>query len=395
MNRFTAHAAGSSQTVGMTEQTKLIDAEMTSNSPAAPHKRWGWVSARPSEYLVVFRGGKVAQALCRQGGRFFKWPSDAYAIVPTTLKEVVFHANQITIDSVDVRVRGMVVFRIADPLRISRLINFTDRQAGEAKLAQMISDMCRSLAKWLVANLQLEQCIRRRKEEIATALMREMAPLASEKWGVEIVTLDVQDVFVQDAAVFEAMQVGFRTEKQREAEMARLEAERALQTRRLSSERALEKERQELALEKARRDAEVELARLELLRKKDEEESRRERLRAEQQDALADEKLSRERARALSAAEGERERALIAADARRITADEATRALREQLAAESTAGPASLERLLLTDAVPQIAKLVAASLQNARLHIYHGGDGKGVVPLVLGEVLDAVRSTKK
>ena len=91
--------------------------------------------------------------------------------MPTTLKEVIFHANQITADLVDVKVRGMVVYRIADPLRIYALINFSDRQAAEAKLAQMISDMCRSLVKWLIANLQLDECIRRRKEAIATALM--------------------------------------------------------------------------------------------------------------------------------------------------------------------------------------------------------------------------------
>jgi flotillin len=361
----------------------LLDAEMTSNSPTEPLKRWGWVSTRPSEYLIVFRGGAVADHLCGQGGRFFKWPSDSYAVVPTTLKEVVFHANQITVDLVDVKVRGMVVFRIAEPKRIYSLINFTDRQAGEAKLAQMIADMCRSLGKWLIANLRLDECIRRRKEEIATALSREVAKVASEKWGVEIVTLDVQDVFIQDAALFEAMQVGYRSEKQREAELARVDTERAITGHQLDCERTLEKERQELALEKAQREAAVERVRLDL-----------ERQRAEQADSLAAEKLIREEERARLVAEGQLVRSRLAAEARRIDADEAIRALTARIAAESAAGPASLERLMLTETVPHISKLVAASLSNAKVHLYQGGEGKGIVPLVLGEVLDAVRASR-
>lgn len=376
-------------------RTELLDAEMTSNSPAAATKSWGWVSARPSEYLIVFRGGKVDAAACGQGGRFWKWPSDSYAIIPTTLKEVVFHANQITTDLVDVRVRGMVVFRIEDPLRIYKLINFTDRQAAEAKLAQMISDMCRSVAKWLVANLALEECMRRRKEAIGTALVREVAGLASERWGVDIVTIDVQDVFIQDEALFRAMQAGFRAEKEREAEQARQNAGRAIEEHRLAGERALEKERQELALEKAQRDAHVELTRLDLARRRDEEAARSERLRFEQADALAAERLGREEERARLAAEGQRERTRIAAESRRIEADEATRALGARLEVESSAGPASLDRLYLTEAVPQISKLVAAALTNARLHVYQGGEGKGMVPMVLGEILDAVRPRQK
>ena len=201
----------------------------------------------------------------------------------------------------------------------------------------------------------------------------EVATVASDKWGVEIVAVDVQDVFIQDAAIFAAMQAGFRAEKDREAKLANLDAQRVVETHRLESERTLEKTRQELALEKAARDAEVELTRLEHLRRHDEEASKRERRRSEQADTLAAEKSTREAERLRSAAEAERERAQIAAEAKRIEADEATRALRERLAAESTAGEASMQRLYLTEAVPQIASLLSAGLTNARVHLYQGG----------------------
>src|SRR3954468_19292960 len=124
----------------MEPTTTLDNAVLTSNSASPePMRRWGFVAARPSEFLIVYRKGKVAERLCGQGGRFWKWPSDTYVVVPTTLKEVVFHANQVTTDFVDLKVRGMILYRITEPMQIYRLINFTDRQGAESKLAQMIS----------------------------------------------------------------------------------------------------------------------------------------------------------------------------------------------------------------------------------------------------------------
>jgi hypothetical protein len=327
----------------LTARVELDNAELTTNSlDAPPRASWGFVAARPSEYLVVYRKGRIVEALCGQGGRFWKWPSDTYVVIPTTLKEVVFNANQVTTDFVDVRVRGMVVYRIVEPLRIYKLINFSDRPQAEAKLAQMISDLCRSLAKWLVANLRVEECLRRRKEEIAGTLTREVASIATDRWGVEIVTIDVQDVFIQDERLFQAMQATFRVEKDREARLAALEAERAVETRRLAGERELEKGRQELALEKAEREAQVELTRIDLARRRDEQQFALEQQRAAQDEALARLRLARAR---------------VVLETRALRHDEELRAYRERLAAESGAGRASLERLLLETTVPAVAKI--------------------------------------
>jgi flotillin len=365
VNRFTAPRPAPPHDPDMSTQRVALDhAELTSNSPdRRPQRSWGWVSARPSEFLVVYRGGALSQSLSRQGGRFFKWPSDSYVVVPTTLKEVVFHASQVTTDFVDVKVRGMVVYRVAEPLRIYRLINFADRPAAEAKLAQMISDLCRSLAKWLVANLRLEECVRRRKEEIAGALAREVGEIATDRWGVEIVTVDVQDVFIQDEALFSAMQAGFRAEKEREARLARLEAERGVETRRIANERALEQDRQELALERARQAEELERRRL---------------LDAEE--------------RARIAAEGELQRARLTTEARRLQADEELRVYRERLAAEGAAAPASLERLFVSEALPRIAEALTTGLEGARLHVFQAGEGAaGFLPLLVRQVMDLAR----
>jgi regulator of protease activity HflC (stomatin/prohibitin superfamily) len=378
------------------------ESELTSNSPDTDRRRmWGWVSAKPSEYLIVYRNGKLVEPLCGQGGQFFKWPADTYVLVPTTLKEVVFQANQVTTDFVDVRVRGMVVYRITDPQQIYRLINFADRPRAEAKLARMLGDMCRSTVKWLVANMKLEEANRKRKEEIAEALKKEVATVTSDDWGVEIVTIDIQDIYIQDANLFSSMQSGFMADKDREASLARMEAKLAIERRRLATETELEKSKQDLALEKAQREAQVQLANIEFARKREEEQFKLDQQRAQQAREVAMDSLREQQARAELEARGERDRAMLRAEVLRIEHDEEMRAMTARFEAENSAGRASLERLFITQALPALSEAIAHSMEGARLNIYqangaaggpNGAQGpSGLVPLVFGQVMDLLQ----
>ena len=61
-------------------------------------KRWGFVSARPSEYLVHVRRGQVLAASSGQGASCFKWPGDGVAIVPTSLQQLRFELRKTGIE---------------------------------------------------------------------------------------------------------------------------------------------------------------------------------------------------------------------------------------------------------------------------------------------------------
>ncbi|MBW2529803.1 MAG: hypothetical protein JRI23_36845 [Deltaproteobacteria bacterium] len=86
-----------------------------------PHKvkRWGFVTAKPSEYLVHVRRGKVTHR-SGQGATCFKWPWDSVAVIPTSLQRIAFCADQVTAEKVGVEVVGLAVYRIADPRLASR-----------------------------------------------------------------------------------------------------------------------------------------------------------------------------------------------------------------------------------------------------------------------------------
>ena len=204
-----------------------------------PHKvkRWGWVTAKPSEYLVHCRRGSLLEHSSGQGGACFKWPRDSVAIVPTSLQRLQFTADQVTREAVGVAVTGLAVYRIADPLLAYRVLNFSYPERAQAKLCATLTQTLVGACRRLVANLTVDECMRRRKQALAGELLRELAPVVGGEgrpddrtdrgWGVVLDTLEIQEVRVQSEQVFAAMQAPFRAQLAQQAREARAEADKA------------------------------------------------------------------------------------------------------------------------------------------------------------------------
>ncbi len=210
-------------------------------------KRWGFLSAKPSEFLIRMRGGQVLTAA--QGAACFKFPWDSVAIVPTTIQRLHFTADQVTSEKVGVQVTGLAVYRIAEPLIAFRMLNFSYPERASEKLERMLAEMFVGAVRRLVANLSVEQCLTKRKEGLATELMREIAPVVSgsgrnedhtqKGWGVVIDTIEIQDVRVLSQQVFANMQARYRQEQERVAREAELHKERALQQGKAEADRVI------------------------------------------------------------------------------------------------------------------------------------------------------------
>lgn len=235
-------------------------------------KRWGWISAKPSEFLIRMRGGRVLSS--GQGATIFKWPWDSVAIVPTSIQRLHFVADQITQEKVGVKVTGIAVYRIAEPLIAFRMLNFSFPERAQEKLAQMMEEMCVGASRRLIANLSVEQCLTRRKEALSHELIHEIAPVVSgtgrvedatdRGWGLVVDTIEIQDVRVMSAEVFSNMQARFRQDQARLAREAELARERAVRTDETSTQRQLQLAKVEAADEIRRRtQASEEEARLE------------------------------------------------------------------------------------------------------------------------------------
>lgn len=314
-------------------------------------KRWGFVTAKPSEYLVHMRRGRVIQRTSGQGASCFKWPWDSVAIIPTTLQRLFFQADQVTAEKVGVQIRGLAVYRIARPELAVTMLNFSYPERAQEKLAETLRDMFVGAVRRLVANLEVEECLTRRKEALAAFLMSEIAPVVSgagkltdktdKGWGVVIDTIEIQEVRVLSEAVFADMQAPYRNELLLKARASELQREKELEEKQARSAAELRERKAQAESAAAAVEQAEELKRL--LAKVDAERARVEAEReVERRKLEVDADLAR--ARAQQACEAQAFNAKAEADARKVRAEASA------AAAEAEAMASERERELQTAA---------------------------------------------
>ena len=365
-------------------------------------KRWGFIGARPSEYLVCTRRGEVDRRRSGQGMRVFKWPWDSVSIVPTTLQRIEFTADQVTRERIGVSVTGIAVYRIAEPLLAFRVLNFTYSEAASEKLAATMREMFVGAARRLIANLSLDECLTRRKESIAGFLMDEIAPVVSGEgspadtttkgWGVVIDTIEIQSVRIQSQQVFAHLQAPYRAEIAARAELAELDRQRQLAETRAAA---------------ARRDADLERDRM-LHQIQIAEEQRRARAAAEVA-ALDAERARVEAVHAQAALEVEHEHALARRQAelslelrrREAEAKDAENQLdavhqRRLAEIEQQLAQGRVTHELVTQGLPRIAEALSQTFGTVHYTQIGSGDAAGgplqAVPAALAQLLALARS---
>lgn len=333
-------------------------------------KKWGRISARPSEFLVHMRRGRLLPG-SGQGASCWKWPGDSVAVVPTTVQKLQFSADQITVEKVGVEVTGLAVYRIAEPLIAFRMLNFSFPERAQEKLEELLVEMFVGAARRLVANLSVEECLARRKEGIAEELMREIAPVVSgqgrladgteQGWGVILDTIEIQDVHVLSPTVFSNMQARYRQEQELKAREAALLTERTIKQGEAEASRAIE-------LTKLHAEYEVKTQRQETT-----EQARLGEIASEAR--VAERKLAQDRARQQEQIKADRELALAKLEAeleirrQRQAADEKARI--DELAAEARLNEARLAHERQMAALQMQAELEKMQHEVAALEARH------------------------
>lgn len=307
------------------------------------------MSAQANEFLIQVRDGKVLRA--GQGLSCFKWPSDTVAIVPTSIAKLSFAADQVTVEKVGVEVRGLAVYRIADPLLAYRMMDL-DRTS----LTSILNDMFVGATRRIVARLTIDECLTHRKDRVAQALMSEIAPILAGEgspldvnpagWGVVLDTIEIQDVRVLSQEVFERLQAPYREKL-------------ALQ--------ALLEEEARIAQERRRADE----------------------VRAHE-DRLAAARLEAELARKRRLAESEEEAKQRALEARRREGELETELAQLARKAHEDLSDARLREVLLTETVPQIAQALRGSFDHITITPTTAAD----LALAVGTGLRALGGTK-
>lgn len=324
---------------------------------------WGRVVAQPHEFLIQIRNGKVIRS--GQGVSCFKWPGDSVTLIPTSIAKLSFRADQVTLEKAGVEVTGLAVYRIVEPLLAYRMV-----EQDRASMTDILKEMFVGATRRIVAGLTLEECITHRKERVAEALMREIAPvLAGEGtlsdttaagWGIVIDTIEIQDVKVLSQEVFARLQAPYREKLALEALLARDNVSR-----------------EEARIEFDRKRAE-EQARLELMAQEEARllaERRRQAEALEHKQALERRTQDAELQRLRDRAEGERERSQIELATKREAGELGAELARIERMAHSDLSEARLQEIMLTETMPAIAEAFRGSFDRVNVT---SGDGSNL-----------------
>jgi flotillin len=367
-------------------------------------KRWGFVTAKPSEFLVHVRRGRVMAKTSGQGATCFKWPNDAVAIVPTSLQRLQFTADQVTLEKVGVEVVGLAVYRIADPLLAYRVLNFSYPERAQEKLEETLTSMFVGATRRLVANLPVEDCLQKRKSALAEELLREIAPVvagngrpedtADGGWGVVIDTIEIQEVRVLSEKVFAAMQAPYRTALDKRAREAKALADKDVAEREAECARRI-------AEAKMQSEAAIALQRAENARKESESQTalsvRRTELQAVEAEAAVS-AFERKAAAMEKAAELARREVEQRAEVRRIEMEialaegRARAAVEMELALSAQKKADADARLIVAQKLPELAEVMGKKIGEVRI-TQLDGDGNPFAHLAqsVTAVLDLAR----
>lgn len=127
---------------------------------------WHFMKVEPTEYVMHYRKGK----LIRQGSGisfFYFAPTSSLILIPLTSTEVDFTFMGTTADFQPTTISGQVTYRVADPIKLSQLMNFTvatTRKSFQSddpqKLSKRVVNHAQILARSYIKSITLNELLK-------------------------------------------------------------------------------------------------------------------------------------------------------------------------------------------------------------------------------------------
>jgi hypothetical protein len=324
-----------------------------------------FAKAKPNEYLVVARGGRLYNR--GVGGRAILWPGTSHVTVASTKHEAEFAMTQETRDGIPLRFKGIIGYRIVAPELTARLFDFAGGR-GHDEIKAMLCHFCLGELRALVAGMTMQQCIEQRKTTLTRAVAASLAQVvqganndSATSWGVALDVVQVAQVFVVDDKLRGQLEAEVRDQIKANSELSRIRSDEEIKVAQETSLRNLEQQQ----LTTARQRAEIAGAQLQLET-------------AHQRDQI-------EAAAPVRRLRLDHERALLEQELAVLEIESRVKALRAQGEIQQRKAEQELRQAILPqEQVAVIAQALGGMFNGANLAVY-GDDAKlvgSVAPLV-------------
>ena len=220
----------------------------------------------PTDFVLCYKRGKVV----REGAGlsfFYFAPTTSLVLVPIGSVDVPFIFQEVTADFQEVTVQGQLTYRVADPRKLSQLMNYTLDKSGRTyasddpqKLPQRLINYTQVLTRASLQSLPLREALG--QSDTFVALLRQGLQTAESIASLGIEVLDLSILAIKPTPeTSRALEAEARERILREADQAiyarrnaAVEQERAIKENELNTEIAVENKKRQI--KEAQMDAE-------------------------------------------------------------------------------------------------------------------------------------------
>jgi hypothetical protein len=237
--------------------------------------------APPTVHVIHFYDGKIV----RQGSGlsfFYFAPVSTIVDVPLASADVPFVFHEFTNDYQEITLQGQLTYRIADPERIAKLIDFTVKPNGayaaeehpEEQIAQRLINTAQVEARAIAQQFNLPEALASSERIVKDLEAKLKTALPITMLGIEILGASIL-VIKPTPEMARALEAAAREHLQRQADQAiyarrnaAVEEERRIKESELNTEIAVENKRRQIRETKMAADIAVEEQRASLIEKR-------------------------------------------------------------------------------------------------------------------------------
>lgn len=251
-----------------------------------------YIKAPPTTHIMQYRRGLVV----REGAGlsvFYFAPTSVIVQVPIASTDVPFVFNEVTADFQDATIQGEITYRVAKPVQLAALLDFSLDAAGRyrsddpSKLSDRLIHASQILARGFTQKHQLRELLVSSDLLVDHVLEGLQTSEAVTMLGVEILGLSILSIKATPEMV-KALQAEAREKLLQEADEAiysrrntAVELERQIKENELNTEIAIEQKRRQVRETKLQADIAVEQERAELVDRRVENERKESQARAD------------------------------------------------------------------------------------------------------------------
>lgn len=217
-----------------------------------------FIKAEPTEFVLQFKHGKVVRE--GAGLSFFCFaPTTSLVLVPIGSIDVPFIFEEVTSDFQQVTVQGQLTYRVADPKKLSQLMNYTLAPGGKdytsddpQKLPQRLINHAQVLTRALLKALPLRNALGQSDSLVSSLRQGLQDSEIIKSLGIEILGLSILAIKPTPETA-RALEAEAREQILREADQAiyarrnaAVEQERSIKENELNTEIAVENKKRQI-----------------------------------------------------------------------------------------------------------------------------------------------------